>query len=96
MYKSPNPASILPTAGARPGGSSNGFLGRLVKSRAVKTVFIAYVGFCAIFTLKHLLTYEAAPEAIVYPHYELERTYDPGRRSRASMDGEQGSALGII
>ncbi|KAK3841754.1 MAG: hypothetical protein J3R72DRAFT_444867 [Linnemannia gamsii] len=77
MYKSPNPASILPTAGARPGSTSNSLLGRLVKSRASKTVFIAYVGFCAIFTLKHLLTYEAAPEAIVYPHYELERTYDP-------------------
>ncbi|KAF9126782.1 hypothetical protein BGW39_006351 [Mortierella sp. 14UC] len=77
MYKSPSPASILPTAGARPGSSSNSLLGRLVKSRATKTVFVAYVGFCAIFTLKHLLTYEAAPEAIVYPHYELERTYDP-------------------
>ncbi|KAG0278979.1 hypothetical protein BGZ95_002604 [Linnemannia exigua] len=77
MYKSPNPASILPTAGARSGNTSNSLLGRLVKSRASKTVFIAYVGFCAIFTLKHLLTYEAAPEAIVYPHYELERTYDP-------------------
>ncbi|KAF9909646.1 hypothetical protein EC991_008304 [Linnemannia zychae] len=77
MYKSPSPASILPTAGARPGSSSNSLLGRLAKSRAAKTVFIAYVGFCAIFTLKHLLTYEAAPEAIVYPHYELERTYDP-------------------
>ncbi|KAF9924518.1 hypothetical protein FBU30_005538 [Linnemannia zychae] len=78
MYKSPNPASILPTAGAR-SGSSNGssLIGRLVKSRPVKTAFIAYVGFCALFTLKHLLTYEPAPEAIVYPHYELERTYDP-------------------
>lgn len=84
MYKPPTPASLLPTAGAsnnRPGGgpsSSNSIVGRLIRSRAIKTVFIAYVGFCAIFTLKHLLTYEAAPEAIVYPHYELERTYDPG------------------
>ncbi|KAF9316989.1 hypothetical protein BGZ91_005449 [Linnemannia elongata] len=83
MYKSPTPASLLPTAGAsnnRPGGgpsSSNSIVGRLIRSRAIKTVFIAYVAFCAIFTLKHLLTYEAAPEAIVYPHYELERTYDP-------------------
>lgn len=81
MYKSPAPASLLPTAGAsgnRPGGGSNSLVGRLIKSRATKTVFIAYVGFCAIFTLKHLLTHESAPEAIVYPHYELERTYDAG------------------
>jgi hypothetical protein len=81
MYKSPTPASLLPTAGAngnRQGGGSNSLVGRLIKSRATKTIFIAYVGFCAIFTLKHLLTYESAPEVIVYPHYELERTYDPG------------------
>ncbi|KAF9092839.1 hypothetical protein BGX23_003872 [Mortierella sp. AD031] len=78
MYKSPNAASILPTAGAGGGPrSSNTIIGRVIRSRAIKTIFIAYVGFCAVFTLKHLLTYEAAPEAIVYPHYDLERTYDP-------------------
>lgn len=40
---------------------------------------MAYVGFCALFTLKHIVTYESRPEPIVYKHYDLERTYDAGK-----------------
>ncbi|KAG0245141.1 hypothetical protein BGX31_007852 [Mortierella sp. GBA43] len=80
MYKSPAP-SLLPTAGSSgissPTFRSNSLLGRLVKSRIVRAVFMAYVGFCALFTMKHIFMYQSKPETITYPHYELERTYDP-------------------
>ncbi|KAF9420382.1 hypothetical protein BGZ94_009148 [Podila epigama] len=80
MYKTPNQtsASILPTSGASsPTFRSSSTLGRVLKSRPVRTLFMGYVGFCALFTLKHILTYQAKPEQIVYDHYELQRTYDP-------------------
>ncbi|KAG0201090.1 hypothetical protein BGX28_006041 [Mortierella sp. GBA30] len=88
MYKSPNSSALLPTTGKgsstslpssttfRTHSHSNAFVSRVFKSRLVRTAFMAYVGFCALFTLKHLLTYESRPETVVYPHYELERTYD--------------------
>ncbi|KAF9379341.1 hypothetical protein CPB97_009025 [Podila verticillata] len=80
MYKAPNQssASILPTSGASsPTYRSSSALGRVLKSRPIRTILMAYVGFCALFTLKHILTYQAKPEPIVYDHYELQRTYDP-------------------
>ncbi|KAG0054031.1 hypothetical protein BGZ83_012107 [Gryganskiella cystojenkinii] len=81
MYKPPKPSSLLPTASASPNLLSPTFranhpLGRIIRSRLVRTVFLAYVGFCALFTLKHIFTYESRPEPIDYKHYELERTYD--------------------
>ncbi|KAG0324140.1 hypothetical protein BG004_003530, partial [Podila humilis] len=80
MYKGPNQssASILPTSGASsPTFRSGSTFGRVLKSRPVRTLLMAYVGFCALFTLKHILTYQAKPEPIVYGPYELQRTYDP-------------------
>jgi hypothetical protein len=47
-----------------------------------RTAFMAYVGFSALFTLKHILWHESKPEAVTYPHYELERTYDAGQSVR--------------
>ncbi|GJJ71819.1 hypothetical protein EMPS_04176 [Entomortierella parvispora] len=81
MYKPPKPSSLLPTSASAPTLLSPTFranhpLGRLIRSRLVRTVFMAYVGFCALFTLKHIVTYESKPEPIVYKHYDLERTYD--------------------
>ncbi|KAF9567068.1 hypothetical protein EC968_003502 [Mortierella alpina] len=90
MFKSPNSSSLLPTAGKGSSSNSppsstlfrsnphtsNALLARILKSRLVRTVLMAYVGFCALFTLRHLLTYQSRPETVVYPHYELQRTYD--------------------
>ncbi|KAF9359660.1 hypothetical protein BGX26_011814 [Mortierella sp. AD094] len=81
MYKSSSPSSLLPTAGASGSSSptfrsNNTIVGRILKSRISRTIFMAYVGFCALFTMKHILTYESRPQTTVYPHFELERTYD--------------------
>ncbi|KAG0304935.1 hypothetical protein BGZ98_004812 [Dissophora globulifera] len=78
MYKPPSGASsLLPTSGASsPTFRSSHPVARVLKSRAVRTVFLAYVGFCALFTLKHLFSYESKPVPIAYKHFDLERTYD--------------------
>ncbi|KAF9426222.1 hypothetical protein BGZ76_002854, partial [Entomortierella beljakovae] len=81
MYKSPSPSSLLPTAGASGSSSptfrsNNSLVGRILKSKIIRTIFTAYVAFCALFTMKHILSYETRPQAVIYPHYELERTYD--------------------
>ncbi|KAI1317850.1 hypothetical protein EDD11_007652 [Mortierella claussenii] len=70
-------ASILPTSGA----SSPTFhpahpIARLLKSRAARTILLAYVGFCALFTLRHMFSYHSQPTPVVYKHFDLERTYD--------------------
>jgi hypothetical protein len=80
MYKPVNSnTSILPTSGASsPTFRPNHPVARVLKSRAARTVALAYVGFCALFTMKHLFSYHSQPAPVVYKHYELERTYDPG------------------
>jgi len=80
MYKPPNPSSILPTASgvSSPTFRSNHPISKVLKSRVVRTIFLAYVGFCALFMTKHLFTYRAQPEPTVYKHYDLQRTYDAG------------------
>ncbi|KAF9183540.1 hypothetical protein BGZ51_003937 [Haplosporangium sp. Z 767] len=79
MYKPPSTASsLLPTAGASsPTFRSNHPLSRLLKSKVAKTIFLAYVGFCALFTLKHIFLYQSKPVPVVYRHFDLQRTYDP-------------------
>ncbi|KAG0223069.1 hypothetical protein BGW42_006110 [Actinomortierella wolfii] len=82
MYKSPNQSSsILPTASGSINGapayrSSSNLFARIIKSRVVRTLFLAYVAFCAVFTMKHIFMYQTKPEPVVYKHYELQRTYD--------------------
>ncbi|KAF8976187.1 hypothetical protein BGZ46_008470 [Entomortierella lignicola] len=98
MYKSSSPSSLLPTAGASGSSSptfrsNNTLLGRILKSRISKTLFMAYVGFCALFTLKHILTYESRPQTTVYPHYELERTYDADQPYSVVSELTPGSIL---
>ncbi|KAF8940115.1 hypothetical protein EDD21DRAFT_362052 [Dissophora ornata] len=78
MYKPPSGASsILPTSGAAsPTFRSSHPVARVLKSRAVRTIFLAYVGFCALFTMKHIFSYQSKPVPMVYKHFDLERTYD--------------------
>src|SRR5690554_2421431 len=88
MFKPPSTASsLLPTAGASsPTFRSNHPLSRLLKSRVAKTVFLAYVGFCALFTLKHIFMYQSKPVPVVYRHFDLQRTYDPGEALLMCLD----------
>ncbi|CAO3574043.1 unnamed protein product [Mortierella alpina] len=80
MYKTSGstPASLLPTSGSSsPTFRSSHPVARLFKSRVARTLCLGYVGFCALFTLKHLFPYHSKPETFVYRHFDLERTYDP-------------------
>ncbi|KAF9979224.1 hypothetical protein BGZ73_004110 [Actinomortierella ambigua] len=83
MYRSPNQSSaILPTASGSMNGAtayrtSSSPLARIIKSRVVRTLFLGYVAFCAVFTMKHIFIYQTKPEPVMYKHYELQRTYDP-------------------
>ncbi|KAG0201860.1 hypothetical protein BGX28_005432 [Mortierella sp. GBA30] len=79
MYKTPsNASSLLPTSGSSsPTFRPSHPVARILKSRVIRTISLVYVGFCALFTLKHILTYKSKPEPTVYSHFELERTYDP-------------------
>ncbi|KAF9581161.1 hypothetical protein BGW38_001927, partial [Lunasporangiospora selenospora] len=77
MFKSTASANLLPTSGSSsPTFRHHHPVAKILKSRPARTVFLAYVGFCALFTLKHILTYQPKSEPIVYKHYELQRTYD--------------------
>ncbi|KAG0002912.1 hypothetical protein BGZ79_002066 [Entomortierella chlamydospora] len=98
MYKSPSPSSLLPTAGASGSSSptfrsNNTVVGRILKSRISRTIFMTYVGFCALFTMKHILTYESRPQTTVYPHYELERTYDADQSYSVVSELSSGTIL---
>ncbi|KAF9975333.1 hypothetical protein BGZ65_008308 [Modicella reniformis] len=80
MYKSSGGySSVLPTSSgtASPTFRTSHPVARVLKSKAVKTVALAYVGFCVLFTLKHIFTRQSMPTPIVYKHFDLERTYDP-------------------
>ncbi|KAF9930901.1 hypothetical protein FBU30_011099 [Linnemannia zychae] len=77
MFKSGNSSSLLPSSGASSPTYRNSHpLAKLLKSRAAKTIVLAYVGFCTLFTLKHIFSYHTQPKPIVYKHYDLQRTYD--------------------
>ncbi|KAG0213865.1 hypothetical protein BGX33_002623 [Mortierella sp. NVP41] len=79
MFKAGNnpSSSLLPTSGASsPTFRSSHPLGRVFKSKAARAIVLAYVGFCALFTLKHLFSYHSQPKPIVYQHFDLQRTYD--------------------
>ncbi|KAF9934195.1 hypothetical protein BGZ75_009975 [Mortierella antarctica] len=80
MYKTSGstPASLLPTSGSSsPTFRSNHPVTRLLKSKVARTLCLGYVGFCALFTLKHVFPYHSKTEPLVYRHFDLERTYDP-------------------
>ena len=81
MFKSGNnSSSLLPSSGASsPTYRSNHPITKVLKSKPAKTILIAYVGFCALFTLKHIFSYHSQPKPIVYKHFDLQRTYDAGK-----------------
>jgi hypothetical protein len=81
MFKTAgNSSSLLPSSGASsPTYRSNHPIARVLKSKSAKTILVAYVGFCALFTLKHIFSYHSQPNPIVYKHYDLQRTYDAGK-----------------
>ncbi|KAK3848296.1 MAG: hypothetical protein J3R72DRAFT_430372 [Linnemannia gamsii] len=78
MFKSGNnSSSLLPSSGASsPTDRSSHPLAKVLKSRPARAIILAYVGFCALFTLKHIFSYHSQPKPIVYKHYDLQRTYD--------------------
>lgn len=78
MFKSGNnSSSLLPSSGASsPTYRSNHPIAKVLKSKPAKTILVAYVGFCALFTLKHIFSYHSQPKPIVYKHFDLQRTYD--------------------
>lgn len=78
MFKSSNTASsLLPSSGASsPTYRSSHPLARVLKSKPARAIFIAYVAFCTLFTLKHIFSYHSQPKPVVYKHYDLQRTYD--------------------